>query len=229
MLCRWLVLCAATISLGPTAARADEGPPPGQPAALARLTRQLTDDDIRVRWYAVYALGQLGHEAAAADQALIRTLQNLGEDEYVRGGAAWALGRIGAADAPAVSALSGALRSKLNSVRRHAAEALGQLGPPSRAAVAPLLAVLQDNDPAVRIEAAVALWRIERHTCARALLEQSLVSADAAVRFQAAMAVGRLGQNGPPLLPALVWALRDPSPDVGREAAWRWARWGRPR
>ena len=80
---------------------------------------QLADEDVRARWYATYALGQIGPQAARAVEPLSKIVADKYGHEYVRGGAAWALGRIGPGAEPAPPhAASVELRHKL---RRRAA------------------------------------------------------------------------------------------------------------
>ena len=101
--------------------------------------RQLSDADIRVRWYAAYVLGQLGPRAAEAVPALEKALANTGEQEYVRGTEAWALGRMGPAAADAEPLLVKMLVSKHVSVRRNATRPWAVSGRRPSAAVPDLL------------------------------------------------------------------------------------------
>ena len=129
---------------------AQQGPVP-QRDSVDRLVKRLSDADMRVRWWAVYALGQRGAEAAVAVAPLQRLLENREEHEYVRAGAAWALGRMGAAAAPAAPLLTETLASALASVRRNSAEALGNIGVAARPAVSALEKTLGDPDGGVRV------------------------------------------------------------------------------
>jgi HEAT repeat protein len=202
--------------------------------------------DLGVRWYATYALGRIGPDAAPAIASLQAILANLEEHEYVRGGAAWALGRMGEKAAPAVPLLVRTLSSKHVSVRRNAAAALGNvaaarqsfsspvareklgvhesspggpLGSQTAPAVSALLRLLDDEDPAVRVAAAAALWRIERHPRATAVLEAMLRAADVTGACQAAVALGELGSDARQAVPALVAALGRDDADTRRAAA----------
>jgi len=191
---------------------------------------QLADKEIRVRWYATYALGQLGPQADAAVEPLMGVLKNLGEDEYVRGGAAWALGRIGPTARPAVPLLMETLKSKGHiSVRRSSAAALGNLGPAAKPAIAGLEAALGDSDATVRVSAAAALWRIDGHAQAIPTLVEMLrrrsdsVPSDSLpsdpLPYEAAVALGDLGADSEPAVSALVEALGHADRDVARAAA----------
>jgi len=199
--------------------------------------------DFATRWYAAYALGQMGSKAGDAVPALERVLANLDEDEYVRGGAAWALGRLGPKAGAAVPRLTQTLASKHVSVRRNAAQALGWLlaeqptisgpkaregqgGAPrhqpdeaSRRAITGLLKLLNDEETAVRVSAAVALWRIQRHPRAIPAVEALLRDANGSTAYRAAEALGELGPEAEPAVPSLVAALAHRDEDTRRAAA----------
>jgi HEAT repeat protein len=185
----------------------------------------LADKEIRVRWHATYALGQLGPQADAAVEPLMGVLKNLGEDEYVRGGAAWALGRIGPAAQPAVPLLMETLKSKKHiSVRRSSALALGNIGPAAKPAIAGLEAALNDSDAIVRLSAAEALWKIDRHakaipTLVEMLRRRSDSLPSDPLPYEAAVALGHLGADAEPAVPALRGALGHADRDVTRAAA----------
>ena len=192
----------------------------GPHAEVTRRIGELADKDFRVRWYAVYALGQLGVESAAAVGPLTQTLANRQEDEYVRGGAAWALGQIGPGAAAAVPVLTQMLTSQLESVRRNSASALGNLGPVAVAAAPQLVALLRDEDSVTRIHAAVALWQIQHRPESLRSLAQMLHGGQESTRYEAAMALGRLRLDAAAATADLVAALRDHQPDTARAAAW---------
>jgi len=200
---------------------------------VSQWAGDLGEKDLGVRWYATYALGRIGPDAAAAIPALERILGNLDEHEYVRGGAAWALGRMGPKAAPAVPLLVRTLSSKHVSVRRNAAQALGNLAAvqqplPSGVSgegqgarergVSNLLKLLDDEDSQVRVAAAVALWKIQPSPRATAALEAMLRGGEPAA-CQAAVALGELGEGAREAVPALVAALGHSDEDTRRAAA----------
>ncbi len=205
----WLCLAAP--------ARAEDAEFRGKP--VEHWVGQLQDPDIRARWYAAYALGQIGPAAADASADLVKVLGDWGQYEYVRGMAAWALGRIGVADQPVVDILIEDLRSKLVSVRRNSARALGTLGEPAKPAVAELARLLDDPDATARVNAAGALWQIDRHGRAIPVLLEMLHQPAGPGPYQAADCLGRIGQLPEPALIGLVDALKHPSADVRRVAA----------
>ena len=192
---------------------------------------ELSDSNFWARWYATYALGRIGPDAANAVPALQRVLANLDEEEYVRGGAAWALGRIGPKAASAMPLLIRTLTSKHVSVRRNVAEALGNLAAAgekqgARAAVSNLVKLLQDEDPAVRVSAAVALWRIQRHPKSIPALESMLRNRDGSTAYLAAVALGDLGAQAERAVPGLVAAVGHSDDDTRRAAAYSLGRIG---
>lgn len=186
---------------------------------VAARTQQLTDKEMPARWYAAYALGQMGPAASPSVQPLVKTLMNLDEEEYVRSMAAWALGRIGSAAVSAVPSLQQALASELPSVRRNSARALGELGSASRPAVGRLIEVLGDPDPVVRVRAAEALWRIERQPRAVTTLVGLLRDADGSAAYEAATTLGNLEGVDETAIAPLIVALSHKDSDVSHAAA----------
>lgn len=179
----------------------------------------LGDNDVRARWLATHALGQLGPAAGVAAEPLATMLANADEEEYVRGGAAWTLGRIGPGSASAAKALAVALTSRLGSVRRNAAAALGRLGPASKDAVPALEGLLVDDDPAVRAAAAVALARIAGQLKAFTVLVEMLRGPNARDVCEAVAALGELGPQAEPAAGELAAALAHSDGDVRRLAS----------
>ena len=180
----------------------------------------LAAEDERVQWYAAYALGQLGPEAAVAVDPLVAVLAERRQHEYVRGNAAWALGRIGVASEPVVQVLIDTVDTQKHiSVRRNCPRALGLLGPAAEAAVPALLPLLEDSDPTVRANAAVALWKIAGHEKAIPTLIDMLNRGEASAPIEATVALGRLGAEPAVVVPALLGAFRHVDRDVHRSAA----------
>jgi hypothetical protein len=143
------------------------------PLAVEPLIPLLGDASVEVRWDAALALGEIGDSRAIAP--LLPGLRD--PDRYVRYGTALALGKLGwtpandeeegfrllglqdwaglaALGAPAVPALSLALKDRERTVRRKAAEILGGTG--SQAAVPAILRALRDTDDEVRWQAVLA-------------------------------------------------------------------------
>jgi HEAT repeat protein len=131
-----------------------------------------------------------------------------GEDPAARRQAAATLPAFGA---DAVPALTAALDDTDPEVRLEAVKSLGRLGPAAHAAVPALARAMTDRVPFVRRGVAATLGGMTPPTAvAIEALMKGLVDPDAAVIDNSAHALLALG---PPVVPALVRALKDP--DVG--------------
>jgi HEAT repeat protein len=211
-----LTLCLA-LSLPATALGQQEAAWQGKTAR--QWAEGLADEDVRVQWYAAYALGQIGPQAATSVEPLVGVLEDRGRNEYVRGATAWALGRIGSDAGRVVKLLTETLRSQHLSVRRNSPRALGNLGVAAAEAIPGLVELLEDQDAAVRANAAVALWKIGRHPRAIPVLAEMTRRPDGPGAYQAVVALGRLASRTQEAAPALVAALRHADPDIRRAAA----------
>jgi HEAT repeat protein len=205
---------------------------------VAQWIEHLPDKDVRARWYATHALGEMASASlkgtvpfsltrklgqsptsTPAVEALMKILENPRENEYVRGGAAWALGRMRGDAAPAVPLLIRLFDSKHVSVRRNSALALGEIGSAAKSAVPVLLMTLDDQDPFVRVNAAAALWKIDRRAEAVPALTKMLRENSEPGSFEAAVALGELDTKDQSAEQALTEALQNPNADVRRAAA----------
>lgn len=180
---------------------------------------ELADGDDRTQWYATYALGQIGPAAAEAVQPLMKLLEDPYEHEYVRSGTAWALGQIGPAAEGAVPLLIATIPPRQASVRRNTPLALGKIGPAAKSAVPTLLGLLDDPDRGVRANAAAALWKIDRHDRAIPFLVEMIRRGTGSGPYKAVDALGQLGPDAAPAVPALAAAFRHPDDDVPRLVA----------
>jgi HEAT repeat protein len=153
-------------------------------------------------WEALWIFQILGPAAKQAIPDLARLLN----DEYLCGDAARCLGAIGPDSVPA---LSNALATGTNQVRRMAAEALAELGP-SASATAPLLLQTIRAAPAAASFALRALVEVETNS---ATLLPLLVErfADSNTAPAAAYALARLGTPG---LPFLLQGLTNHQPTI---------------
>ena len=94
-------------------------------------------------------------------------------------------------------------------VRKYACFALGELDSDDAAVIDALIAGCRDADPAVRLNAVEALG-LKRGTADAALtLADALFDGDDEVRFNASLALARLGPAAAPAVDALVQAMRD--------------------
>ena len=161
----------------PATLLAQDGTFTGHDAAywINQLTKTESSENLqnRTRWYAAYALGELGAQGAPSVDALCQRLLDVTEYEYTRAVCAWALGRI--QDKSAIGALTEALGSKMDAVRISAARALGEFGENARQAAETLRAVLEGDasdesrnerpiqsemNPTVKAALAAALWKV---------------------------------------------------------------------
>lgn len=96
--------------------------------AISSLAIALRDESGNkdLHWTAAYALGRMGKKATPAVRMLIIALKK-DEDEHVRSEAADTLGIIGEEAAPAIPALTDALKDKDEHVRSEAAKAIEKI------------------------------------------------------------------------------------------------------
>jgi HEAT repeat protein len=174
------------------------------PDRIERLIDQLETGDANARAVAVWSLGRLADERAAA--SLIAHFRD--PDRFVRLECVEALGRLGAL---AVPALVAALEE--SDLRPYAASALATLG--DERAVEPLIEALQQPSWDYRWEAAEGLGKLRAEAAVGPLL-QALQDRDAGVRAMAAWSLGEIGDER--ARPALEHAGQDEDADA-REAA----------
>jgi HEAT repeat protein len=141
--------------------------------------------------------------ASAADVSdLIKKLGS--KDNEVRRSAAKDLSELGKEAAPAVQALTTALKDSDRFVRRFAAQALGNIGPEAKSAVNGLAVLLNDDRESVREAAVKALANMG--TAAVGALSKAVKTGSSDVRT---LAVPALGKLGPEALPALIGVIKD--------------------
>jgi HEAT repeat protein len=110
----------------------------------------------------VVLLAGCGHGPPKKDYSVAACIQDLAHsDPMVRATAASILGKYGAEAAPAVPALTQALRDPNRDVRICATYALAALGQPAQSAVPALRQALRDGDKDVRDGAAYALKQLK--------------------------------------------------------------------
>lgn len=125
----------------------------------------------------------------------------------VRQQAALSLGVLGRGDPAVVRAVLPRLQDPAAPVRAAAAEALGRIGLAEAEAIAGLEGALVDPSAWVRVQAAAAHWLLARRAeSVLPVLSAALQAPE--VHWQAALALGRLGPDAAPAIPALVEALQ---------------------
>src|SRR5262249_16706165 len=131
--------------------------------------------------------------------------------------AAMALGEMGKEARPALGLLIDALRPEPAGVPYAAADAIGKIGDPERAALPRLLEALKN--PRATLPVALALWKVEKHPDALKTWTALLRDDDIYLRRGAAQALGEIGLEAAPAIPALRAALKDEWFEVRRAAA----------
>lgn len=171
----------------------------GPQVAVAPLVDIVLDKDSRaVRTLAVRALGTIGDPRAAP--ALVRVIEDHGNDKYLRGGAAKALGQVGADEAYNLLLQVFKSGNEDEDVRRGAAVGLGHLG--DRRALDPLLAALEDADWPLRHSLAEAFGYLGDQRAIEPLIKL-LRDRRSEVVLQAVQALGKLGDAR--AVPELTW------------------------
>jgi HEAT repeat protein len=166
----------------------------------SRWAQDLRSPQPAVRRSAAFALGKLGVQSAHLSPSLLYGLSDA--DAGVREAAAFAFGEIGptAHTERVIPALRKVLKDSDPRVRRSAAFALGRMGKEAMEAAPDLLGLLGDAKPGVRQNAAFALGQLELGaealaTVLPALCKALAEDADALVRRDAALALGKIGRD----------------------------------
>ncbi len=158
------------------------------PGDIPHLVVALQSEDVYVRAFAAWRLGNFREDAREAVPVLALTLQQ--PDTYVAVSAA--LARIGPAATEAVQALVLELASSDAGRRWRAARTLGRIGPGAAAAVPALVAAMEDPNEGVRLRIARALGRIGPDPRSAAALQRATGDPDGGVRREAREALDRL-------------------------------------
>lgn len=181
------------------------------PPSVPLLVLELRSPHTIARLQAADLLGyreDFGDALGAAVGPLVTALKDA--DEHVRAQTASTLGKIGSGNPIVPTALAAALSDPDPAVRISSALALGRLGTDARPVLHELGARLEDPVAMVRVEAARALWRIEAQP------DRVVPTLVAAMRcrdahWQAALALGEIGQPAQDAIPALLDALQTES------------------
>jgi hypothetical protein len=174
---------------------------------MAILIKALNDPSEEVRSIAEGALGDIGPEAAAAVQALIRSVERGG---YCINGI-WALGRIGPEAKAAGPLLKAIVRRKTGRQLVYAAEALWRIEQSTTMSIPALIKGLGDFDRQARAEAAEALRQIgEPAKCAVPALTEALRDSEQRVRLNTARALVEIGAESKDAVEMREMSLRRP-------------------
>ena len=183
----------------------------GKPAVPA-LRELLGGTNKDARFYAIWALGWVGPDAADAAPDLIKAMAD--KDDNIRRKAAYSLGRIAASPKKTIDVLLAAFKDPHEDVRQAASDALAKFG---KDAVPGLLEALKDTDVKVRLQAARAVHEMGTDAKdAAPLLRDLLLAKDSGNEVNDyAQALSKLGKAG---VPALIDAFKDDRANVQQAA-----------
>ena len=188
--------------------------------AIPALVELLGDDNEAVGLNAAYALAHMGDAGVAPLVAAMRgndgenvddarCFIDQGEKSELEMVARNAAHGLVASGLPAMPALLECAREGGPRARKYALFALGELDTDDHEVIAALVAGCRDEDPAVRLNAVEGLGLKKGTSAAAEALAAALFDADDEVRFNASLALARLGPAAAPATGALVEALRD--------------------
>jgi HEAT repeat protein len=203
---RGVVLCVlscGSLMVFCTAVRAE-------PHSTAELVAATKSADAQARLKAIHELG-VSRDAAAVP-ALVKLLHS--DSPVERGYAARALRMIGAPAKSAAKDLIDLLADPEAGVRRQATAALAAIRPGPKVSVPIFIKLMQDSDPGVRMRVMNAV------ADAKGAAVPALVEAlnDDAACYWACVILRDIGPDAKGACPALVEKLKDPRPDIRREA-----------
>ena len=184
----------------------------GEPA-VEPLIRTLQDRSIKtwnVHARAVDALAKISSKRAV--EAVVKSLEDDGLNQYVRGSAALIIAELKPKEAADV--LSRVSRDKSQFVRWKCVQALGMLGDKKGAAA--LIRILNDEDQYVRAASARSLGQIKADDVAESLID-TLKDESWLVQLNAREALLQIGE---PAIEQLVTALKDENSLVRWQVAW---------
>jgi HEAT repeat protein len=183
------------------------------------LIKVLEDRDGQVRARAAFALGMLRGEAKAAVPQLNDALKD--GNPSLRLAAATALGKIGPPARVAYPTLDHLTKDDHAEIKKAASTAMKEIGRPQKTDVQTLLIpALKNDNPQYRMAATVCLWMLYREAReAVGPLSELLTDPDENVRGTAAFALGAIGTEAAPAVPALIKALKHQTDETLRYRA----------
>lgn len=172
----------------------------------------LKSSDESVRLQAISQLGAQGEKAADAVGPLTESLKD--ESAKVRAHALWALGEIGAPAKPAIPAIAQLLKDPDETVRRQVVKAVRAINPGPKVMIPLCVKLLEDADAGVRVRVLSAI------SDAGAQAVPGLIEAldNEQATYWACVLLRDLGPAAKDAVPSLVKKLKDPRPEIRREA-----------
>jgi HEAT repeat protein len=183
------------------------------PPSPQQLIQSLKSSDEQVRLQAIDRLGALGAKGAEAVAPLVELLKDA--SPKVRAHAAQALGAIGPAAKPAAADLVELVKDPDPLVRRQAVRAVMHIRPGPQVMLPLCVKLLEDSDPGVRLRILHAI--AEAGPQAMPGLLAALQNDKAA--YWACLVLREIGPAAKAAVPALTEKLKDPRPEIRREAA----------
>jgi HEAT repeat protein len=165
------------------------------------------------RIQALDQLAALGDKATDAVPNLTQLLSD--QSANVRAHAAHALGKIGNGAKSAAAALTNLARDDDETVRRQAIQSLAAIRPGPDVMIPLVTRLIEDSDPAVKVRILHAVS--EAGPAALPALKKALKDEKAA--YWACLILREMGPDAKEAVPDLAAALKDPRPEVRREAA----------
>jgi HEAT repeat protein len=176
---------------------------------LEKLVAAANSTEETARLEAIHALGDQGPAAIPALVALLKA-----ESPTVRGYAAQSLGKIGPEAKSAAQGLIDLLADPEPAVRRQAIQAIGAIRPGPKVSVPLFAKLMHDADAGVRLRVMETV--AEAKGAAVPALNEALHNKDAA--YWACVIIRDIGPDAIGTAPALIESLKDPNPEVRREA-----------
>ncbi|MGA2059913.1 MAG: HEAT repeat domain-containing protein [Thermoguttaceae bacterium] len=183
------------------------------PVSAGELLSQLKSADEPLRIKRIDELGSLGVKASEAVGPLTELLKD--KSAPVRAHAARALGEIGAPAKSAAAGLASLLKDPDETVRRQTVEALRAIRPGPQVMLPLLSKLLEDSDPGVQMRILQAI--AEAGPAAVPGLIQALKNDK--TTYWACIVLREIGPAAKDAAPALAEKLKDPRPEIRREAA----------
>jgi HEAT repeat protein len=190
---------------------------PTEPVEVPTLIKSLKTGNEEIRVNAADRLGRLcpKQDVGGAFAALIKAMND--PSDQVRVNAASALGELNVKQA--VNVLILATHDRSSEVVMFTAQALGEIGSSASSAEPELLNLLENNSSEVRKVAAIALAKIGIGVeQAVLMMTEDLNLPDDASRYEAASALGYMGQAARPAIPTLKSLLKDQAFNIQQEA-----------
>lgn len=181
--------------------------------SVPELIAQLKSADEHARLQAIDLLGSQGAKAKEAVAPLVELLKDAAPQ--VRAHAVQALGRIGAPARPVVPQLAALLQDPEPSVRQQVVGAIRRIRPGPQVMVPLCTKLLEDSDPGVRVRILGAI--AEAGPEAVPGLIEALKNDKAA--YWACLILREIGPRAKEAVGPLTERLKDPRPEVRREAA----------